>query len=177
MGDRRRRVRDVAAVMTMIAVVTACSGADTDVRDGDVVTEAGTWSVFDLRVGDCLSPDPELTGEVAEIPVVPCDQPHGQEVVATVLHPDDAYPGADALSQWADGACLGAIEREPLGLTLDDGILVSYLLPTFAGWNQENDRSVVCVLVSDDPGGTTGSYVRPTSTPTASPSPTDGGGA
>lgn len=160
-------LRVVVAIMTA-ATLTGCRAeADASRNQSGAVTEAGEVSVFALQAGDCLMPDPETTGEVSKVPAVPCHELHGQEVVATVVHPGDTYPGAEVLAEWADGACLGEVESE-LDLTLDDGILVSYLLPTFAGWNQEDDRKVVCVLVSEDPAGTTGSYVNP------SPSPTDG---
>lgn len=154
------------AVGLLAVALTACGG-DTSVRDDDgAVVNAGTWSVFDLRVGDCLAPEPDLTGEISDVPVVPCTEPHSQEVFGAVEHPDGAYPGAAALATWADGACLGELATS-LGLGLEDGLYVSYLLPTFDGWNlggEEGDRRVVCVLVTPDATGVTGSHVAGTAT-------------
>lgn len=147
----------------LLALVAACSGGDDVRNEDDVVVNAGNWSVLDLHVGDCLAPEEELTGEISEIPVLPCDEPHAQEVFATVEHPADAYPGAGAVAAWADGACLTELQ-DSLGYGLEDGLFVSYLLPTFDGWNQHDDRNVVCVLVAPDATGETGSYVAGTAT-------------
>lgn len=145
-------------LLSAVLLLGACSG-DEEVRDaGGTVVAAGSWSVFDLRTGDCLAPDPEAEGEISDVPVVPCAEPHSQEVFAAVEHPAGAYPGAGAVSIWADGACLGELETT-LDLTLDDGVFISYLLPTFDGWNKHDDRRVVCVLVFPDQDDAVGSYV------------------
>lgn len=168
---RPRPARPPSSLAWLVLValaLAACSGED-EVRDGrGTVVNAGTWSVFDLRDGDCLDPDPDVSGEVADVPVVPCSQPHLQEVFATIEHPEGPYPGASAVSLWADGACLAQLEAD-YGLTLDDGLFVSYLLPTFVGWNKDDDRGVICVLVFPDRGGATGSVVAGTAdiTPSA----------
>ncbi len=150
------------ALLVVAGLALAACGDDLQVRDDDgVVVAAGTWSVFDLRDGDCLDPDPDVSGEIAELPVVPCAQPHAQEVFATVTHPETPYPGAAAVSVWADGACLAELEAQH-GLTLDDGIFVSYLLPTFVSWSRDDDRRVVCVLVFPDRENAIGSVVAGT---------------
>lgn len=159
------RARPVAALLVAALVTAGCGGGTDDIRNADgAVIAAGTWSVFDLRAGDCLDPAPGLTGDVAEIPVVPCSSAHGQETFGVVEHPDVPYPGASAVAQWADGACLAELDAS-FGLTLDDGVFISYLLPTFAGWNQDNDRRIVCVLVAPDGNGVTGSVVAGTAEP------------
>ncbi|HSK24914.1 MAG TPA: septum formation family protein [Egicoccus sp.] len=159
---RRGRTRH-AAVAFLLVVLAACGGGESTRNEDGVVVNAGSWSVFDLHVGDCLAPEPDLTGEISEIPVVPCDQAHAQEVFATVEHPADAYPGAGAVAAWADGACLTQLQDD-LGYGLEDGLYISYLLPTFDGWNTDDDRNVVCVLVSPDAEGSVGSYVAGTAT-------------
>ncbi|MEX2504024.1 MAG: septum formation family protein [Egicoccus sp.] len=159
-----RRGRWQRAAFAVALVVLAGCGADEGTRNEDgLVVNAGSWSVFDLQVGDCLAPEPDLTGEVSEIPVVPCDQAHAQEVFATVEHPADAYPGAGAVAAWADGACMTELQDD-LGYGLEDGLYISYLLPTFDGWNTDDDRNVVCVVVSPDADGSIGSYVAGTAT-------------
>jgi len=160
---RRRGRRLHAAIAVMLVGLAACGGAEETRNEDGVVVNAGTWSVFDLQVGDCLAPEPDLTGEISEIPVVPCDQAHAQEVFATVEHPADAYPGAGAVAAWADGACMTELQDD-LGYGLEDGLFISYLLPTFDGWNTDDDRNVVCVLVSPDAEGSVGSYVAGTAT-------------
>jgi hypothetical protein len=153
---RLRAWRLLAPLGILGLALGSCSDGPQVRDDQGVVVLAGPWSVFDLRTGDCLDPDPALDGEVSEIGVVPCDEPHSQEVFGMVTHPEGPYPGASEVSLWADGACLVELDGE-FGLTLDDGLFVSYLLPTFIGWNTNDDRRVVCVLVFPDKGQVTGS--------------------
>ncbi len=151
-------------VLIGVATLAACSGGDVRDSAGKVVNP-GSWSVFDLRPGDCLDPDDGISGDVSDIAVVPCMEPHSQEVFATVKHPEGPYPGAAAVATWADASCLTELEAE-LGLTLADGIFISYLLPSFDGWNKNDDRTVVCVMVFPDRGSVIGSYVDGTITVT-----------
>jgi hypothetical protein len=152
------RARNRALLLLVIPLVlSACGGGE--VRDdGGRVVAAGTWSVFDLRPGDCIGDVSDLRGDTDEVPLVPCEEPHSQEVFAVVRHPEDAYPGAGAVAAFADRACLTALDAE-LDLSIDDGIAFSYLLPTFEGWNKNGDRNVVCVLVFPVEAEMTGSFV------------------
>lgn len=159
-GLRARGARVLLLCVTMILV--ACSGDDLRDEDG-VVVNPGEASVFDLRAGDCLDAPPDLSGEVDDIQLVPCDDPHTQEVYAVVAHPDERFPGVDEMVGFADGACLTELESD-LSLTLDDGVFISYLLPTFEGWTSNEDREITCVLVFPDEGTVTGSVVAGTRT-------------
>jgi hypothetical protein len=165
-GERRLpgRTRSRALLLLVVPVLlAACGGAD--VRDeGGRVVAAGPWSVFDLRPGDCVGDVSDLKGDTDELPLVPCSEPHSQEVFAVVRHPEDAYPGAGAVATFADRACLTALDAE-LDLSIDDGIAFSYLLPTFEGWNKNGDRSIVCVLVFPREPGMIGSFVAGTADP------------
>jgi hypothetical protein len=152
-------------VVVGLMVVSACSGGDVRDAAGKVVNP-GNWSVFDLRPGDCLNPADDLSGDISVIAVVPCMEPHSQEVFATVKHPEGPYPGAAAVSNWADASCLTQLEAD-LDLTLADGIFISYLLPSFDGWNKNDDRTVICVMVFPDRGSVIGSYVDGTITVTS----------
>jgi len=146
-----------------LLLLAACGDPQApDIRDdaGRVVI-AGPWSVFDLRPGDCIADVSGPSGDVDGLPLVPCSEPHTQEVFAVVRHPDDAYPGAGAVATFADRSCLIALEAE-LDLTIDDGVAFSYLLPTFEGWNRSGDRSIVCVLVFPEDAGMVGSFVEGT---------------
>ncbi len=153
-------LRSVGIALAGVLALTGCTDDELRDADGTVVT-AGDVPVLELRPGDCLTPAPELTGEVAALPVVPCDEPHTQEVFGVVPHPDESYPGAAEVAAWADGACLTELESR-LDLTLDDGVFVSYLLPTFDGWNTDDDRDAICVLVFPGQEGVTGSFVAGT---------------
>jgi hypothetical protein len=161
-GDGRlfsSRLRLTFAFLPLL-VIAACGGSDVRDDAGRVIAE-GPWSVFDLRPGDCIGDVSGLSGDVDEVPLTPCDDPHTQEVFAVVRHPDDAYPGAGAVATFADRACLTALDAE-LDLTIDDGVAFSYLLPTFEGWNKSGDRSIVCVLVFPQGSEMVGSFVAGT---------------
>ena len=158
-----RAPRLLLALAAALALA-ACSHDDPSVRDkSGAVQRAGSWSVFDLRRGDCLKPAADAVGEVADIPVVPCAQPHTQEVFSTVKHPADAFPGVAALQQWADVHCASELQ-DALNLSTADGWFVSYLLPSFDSWNKQKDKTVTCVLVFPNEPSRTGSVVSQVAT-------------
>lgn len=138
-------------------VLAGCSAGDIRDDDGTIVS-AGSWSVFDLRPGDCITDDIPADNDM--VPLVPCDEPHSLEVFAVIAFPDGArgqsYPGAGALASFGDLACLTALED--FNLQTSDGVAFSYLLPTEEGWEEKNDSAIVCVLVFAD-GQAVGSVV------------------
>ena len=155
-----RRIR-LIAFLALPLTLLACSGDD-DLRDADgTVINPGVASVFELVPGDCLNPEPGVTGEIDDMPLVPCDQEHTQEVFALVTAEEEDYPGASEVAIIADRRCLDALQSE-LGLSLADGVFFSYLLPTFDGWNTQGDRQIVCVLVFPNQESMTGSVVAGT---------------
>lgn len=155
----RTRSRAMAAVVALALLLGACGeGSDSAaVRDASgAVIDAGSWSVFDLRAGDCIGDVSSLAGDSADVPLVPCSEPHTMEVFAVVRHADDVYPGAAAVASFADRACLTALEAE-LRMDPNDDVAFSYLLPTSEGWNDHGDRAIVCVLVVPEDAGVAGS--------------------
>ena len=155
-------VRRVAIATAALVLLAGCNDSTTGPsrsRTGQI-THAATVSVFELKPADCLDPPPDVSGEIDKINVVPCSQPHTQEVFATVASTAAAYPGAEALATEGSGGCMGAMQAPDLGLSPDDGYFVSYLLPSFDGWNKDNDRAIVCVFVFPAQGEVTGSVVE-----------------
>lgn len=163
-GSVVRRLLVGATILAGVGASAGCGSDEIRAESGEIVAP-GSWSVFDLRVGDCIDAG-DVSGDISDVGLVPCDQPHTQEVFATVDNPETVYPGASELALWADGACLSKL-RSSLGLTLADGIFISYLLPSFDGWNKKDDRTAVCVLVFPDRGSVIGSYVAGTAVETA----------
>lgn len=154
---RSTRVGALSYVLLGVGLLVGCGGtAEIRAESGEVIA-AGSWSVFDLRAGDCIDAA-DAEGDIDSVALVPCAEPHTQEVFALVDSTESAYPGAAELALWADAACLAQLQSE-FGLTLADGLFVSYLLPSFDGWNKDEDRTVVCVLVFPDRGAVVGSYV------------------
>jgi hypothetical protein len=107
--------------------------------------------IDDQGNGACLLVEDDLPAEVEKLPVVACDQPHTHEVFAEVdfddpTKPTDVYPGIGALTTFAEKACFAAFEPY-VGLSAFDSQLVpTWLVPTLKGWDDEKDRTILCVL-------------------------------
>jgi hypothetical protein len=160
---RSKTSRKLAQLTGLLALLPAlvlagCSAGDIRDDEGTLVS-AGFWSVFDLRPGDCITDDIPAYDDM--VPLVPCDEPHSQEVFAVIAFPDgppeQSYPGAGALASFGDIACSTAL-LEDFNLQISDGVAFSYLLPTEEGWQEKNDSLIVCVLVFAD-GQAVGSVV------------------
>jgi len=159
-GAKKAFLRGIA-VIGVLSTLAGCATGD-NIRDADGrVVSAGEWSVFDLRPGDCLGPLSGGAGDANTVPLVPCEIPHTAEVFAIARYPDAEYPGGAEIAAYADNTCLTALEIE-LGLSVADGLGISYLLPTAEGWDVDGDRSVVCVVLSDEANPLVGSLVEGT---------------
>lgn len=139
----RRRVAAAGALL-LLASTSACSGDDDD--NGDT-------SVFEVTAGTCLAGPDKVEANITEVDPVPCDQEHTQEAYALVdfVPPDDAaadqYPGEDALTTFADGACAEEFESYVGVSYLDSSLFFTYLLPSARSW-EDNDRKVLCLVTS-----------------------------
>ncbi|WP_139416793.1 septum formation family protein [Agromyces laixinhei] len=111
--------------------------------------EQGDADVFALMVGDCMN---EVSEElVSEVPVVPCDQPHDEEVYFDLTLDGDEFPGEEAVQTRADEACLAQFEPF-VGLAYDSSTLGFYAYrPSQESWERAEDRVVSCVIY--DPAG------------------------
>ena len=147
--------RLLPALVAVALVAAACSGDDgADRGDDGEITEAGPVSVFELRVGDCLLLEDDLTGDLKDLNAVPCSEPHTQEVFALpeMDAEGDVYPGQEEIKAFADAACLEAFPAYTGQDYLDaEGLYFSYLHPSLDSWNEGDDRQIVCVI-----GGTGG---------------------
>ncbi|WP_203138700.1 septum formation family protein [Microbacterium sp. JZ31] len=134
-------------------------GPDRDADTGEF-TESGDVDVFDLQVGDCLNLGE--TGELSSAAVVPCSEPHTEEIFHEFQMEDGDWPGEDAVEQAADEGCYAAFEAF-VGTAYEDSTLdYVFLSPLEDGWNDPNveDRLVQCVIyepTDDGPKELTGS--------------------
>lgn len=160
-------MRRAVVFAVLVAVALGACSKDKAEREGGDITDAGPISVFDLRPGDCLNPDPKTAGEIENIEAVPCTEEHTQEVYALPEYPDEnggAYPGEAEIQQYADASCLEAFEAYTGTDYLNSDLYFTYLHPSVDSWN-DDDRQIVCVIsAGGDP--LTGS-VRGTTTTTA----------
>ncbi|WP_091226178.1 DUF2510 domain-containing protein [Microbacterium sp. 3J1] len=103
----------------------------------------------ELEVGQCL-PFIEWEEEVYELPTVPCDQPHTDEVYLIFDAPDGEFPGDDQLQSIASERCESAF-GEFVGVPYADSQLDMYwFVPTEASWNRMRDRGIQCIAFSYD---------------------------
>jgi hypothetical protein len=142
-----------AAAGALVLGLGACSD-EPERDDAGAITEEGDADVFTLKVGDCLSDQAGATGEVSDVPVVPCDQPHDSEIYFSYLIPDaEAFPGT--FQEHVDAQCLPQFQTF-VGVAYEASALdMTWLEPTAASW-QEGDRELLCI-VADPAGGVTGS--------------------
>ncbi len=96
-----------------------------------------------------------LADEISDVPVVPCAEPHDNEVFYEFSMPDGDYPGDDAFDAAATEQCDPQFASF-VGTDYADSVLAySTLTPTSDGWDQVGDRVVQCA-VYDPSGKTTG---------------------
>lgn len=130
-----------------IAVLTVLAGGCDTSSD-----EAGAATLFRLQTGDCFRSSAGTSGrtvEIKDVTTVPCADAHDGEVFAVVAHPaarDAAYPGDDAVADFASGECLTRFSGYT-GATYDDSDLqVATVRPDQDSWAGKDDRDVACVL-------------------------------
>lgn len=160
-----RFFRTLGVAATVMATAVALSGCDAinvfgsagkPERDSQTqeITRPGQADVFSIKVGDCLNEIPSQA--VESVPVVPCGDPHDEEVFAEVTMTDKTWPGDDAIYDAAVEYCDAAF-HEFVGVSWDDSELDWFpFLPTERGWSEIGDRLVQCVIY-DPESKTTGS--------------------
>lgn len=133
--------RSLLLLITLIGVLVAC-GDDTS-------------SVFALEVGDCFN-DQEGAGDVVfDVPVVPCNEPHDNEIYYEFSMTDAVFPGDDATLESSAFRCLDEFQAFVGTEYLESDLDLFPITPTAASW-EEGDRVVYCVLYAVDLSKLTG---------------------
>ncbi|MGK3953223.1 septum formation family protein [Microbacterium sp. I2] len=160
MTHNRARLALAGLVLATAAALSGCSLVDQlvpasePVRDAqtDEVTEANdNADVFAIQVGDCLATaDMGSVDEVTSIPVVPCADPHDDEVYYAYDLAEGEYPGEEAVKADADATCIPEFANF-IGLAYEESVLDYWpLYPTEGSW-ASGDREVLCIAW--DPSG------------------------
>jgi hypothetical protein len=142
----------VALVGLCIVALTGCSviddfldsGPERDPETGQLV-EASEIDVFALQVGDCLT-EFDRGDDVSAVQATPCDEPHTDEIYASVDMPDGPFPGRDRVQQFADEACSDEF-ADFIGIPWEESALdYRSFTPTEQSW-KDGDREILCMVV------------------------------
>lgn len=123
--------------------------------DGDA--DGRLASVFTLALGDCLNDghrieaeDPDAASEVQSMRKLDCAQPHQYEVYHVHRMDEVRRPDEAAMDLLAGTVCKSKFNSF-VGRAYDDSVLDYYTLwPTAVGWEDENDREIVCMIAHAD---------------------------
>lgn len=101
---------------------------------------------------------PDIGPEVKNIPVVDCAKEHTHELYFIAKYESsDVFPGLAELDAYAQRECIREFEGY-VGLSVFDSQLTfSWLVPTLNSWNNNDDRTIYCVLGMFDGSTMTGS--------------------
>ncbi|MDQ4213308.1 septum formation family protein [Microbacterium sp. ASV81] len=156
------RATVIGAAMLLATGLSGCSvlsgglGGSSDAPRASAsgqVTAGSNIDIFNLKVGDCKLKD--AGAQISGTDVVPCDQPHDEEVFYEFALPDGPYDES-AIGTAAE-TCDGAPFTDFIGVAFDSSALdVNSITPTRDTWEKMNDRLVQCI-VSDPAGQTKGS--------------------
>lgn len=132
-----------------IVVAEAINGPSAERDDAQEVVAAGNEDALSLRVGDCF--DNVEAEEFAELPLVPCAEPHDNEIFHAFELEGESLPDAAGLETAALAECDPAYEAY-IGVGYADSTLDWWFIqPTEQGWNELDDRVMQCVVF--DPAG------------------------
>ncbi|PQZ60623.1 hypothetical protein CQ040_06695 [Microbacterium sp. MYb54] len=126
--------------------------ANRDEESGQV-TESANVGVFSVKLGDCMLDTG--SGTLTDANILPCSDPHDQEIYYEITMPDGEFSDADI--DTATQECVGDAFTTFVGVGFQDSLLeVTTLVPTKDSWEQNNDRVIQCIIM-DPAGQTTGS--------------------
>ncbi|MFB8191271.1 DUF2510 domain-containing protein [Microbacterium sp. NPDC055988] len=144
----------LAFAVSLVLIATVSVPADDDEGAGEgtdpsSIEGADMVPFAELEIGDCLPfVDYGDTGQIYELPVVPCDQPHTDEVYFIFDVDDEEFPGDDALGEAAWDGCAAQFDAY-VGIAYEDSVLDFYTYqPTETSWARADDRAVQCILFS-----------------------------
>lgn len=112
-------------------------------------SDDGADRVIDLdsnAPGTCLQFADDVGPEITKLPIVDCATPHSHEIFAIVLSQDKVYPGFDALESAAQAQCLAHFEGYVGISAFDSSLFYSWIVPTLATWDRNDDRQTICVI-------------------------------
>ncbi len=144
------RLERLLAAGGMLALLTTALGGCGLFGDDEPPEEE--TSVFSVGPGQCFKAQSEVKAQISHLDRVDCSAQHGMESYAVLEFqaPDgvaiEGYPGDDALTKFADGACADEFGKYVGVIYLDSSLFYTYLVPSARSW-EDDDRNVVCFVV------------------------------
>jgi Septum formation len=139
----------VLAIVTAMAGLSGCGWVSSWFSSDDTPKPEAV-SVLKVNVGQCFAAQDTFNAEIADLQSVACTGPHRQEAFAVVDYQPppgvqgDAFPGDAVLGAYADAVCAQSFETY-VGISyLDSSLYFTYLIPSARGWQESDDRAVVC---------------------------------
>ena len=140
------------ALAVALASLVVLAGCSADPQPAELAVEDAplTTPVLQLAVGTCVNDsDTPLSADLAEVPEVPCSEPHDSELYAIQTVDDGPYPGADVLIQQGQSYCQDSFS-DFVGIDFRSSLLDFYVYyPTPSSW-AAGDRLIYCMVF--DPG-------------------------
>jgi hypothetical protein len=153
----RPGIRRGAATATAVLAALLCAGCG---WFGGGHSGTTSESVFSARPGQCFQAPAKVQAQLSSLQRTPCSTPHTREAYAIVQYTASgsgggsaspaggAYPGSDALSTFAQGACAQHFGSYVGVDYLDSSLFFTYLLPSARSWESDDDRSVICFVTT-----------------------------
>lgn len=132
-----RRLVGATAAIALAASLAGCSV---------IGSFFGQGNVFSIKVGDCFNQPVVDAEEIMNVDIVDCSEPHDYEATKSVILPDGAYPGEDAIYERGDTDCHAAFS-EYTGQSYETftDYDFDYYWPTTGSW-ANGDREILCLI-------------------------------
>lgn len=135
-----------ARAFAVLAVLLSLAGCADDPVPAEPAPDPTSSSLdpFEIGVGDCVD-STTGAGEVTQVPVVSCSEPHvGEAYESVTMTGDGEFPGDEAVVEAARG-CEEPFE-DFVGVALAVSQLkVTYFHPTAESW-ATGDREILCIV-------------------------------
>lgn len=163
-----RLLAAAAAAAVSLTLLSGCGVLDEIMSGGEAprdepggeITASAEADAFQILKGDCIDLE-ALDGygeategeeyEVETVPVVPCSDPHTGEVFAELVMDTDEYPGDEGMAKKFDEWCYEQFGTF-VGVSYDESQYgYTGFYPTQDTWEQLDDRTLQCVISSEEP--------------------------
>lgn len=107
--------------------------------------------VFAIEPGQCFRAPDEVKAQISDLTSTSCAQEHDMESYAVLPYTgtgaeEGTFPGDDALTNFAQGACAKSFTSYVGVSYLDSSLFFTFLLPSPRSW-QDGDRDLLCFVI------------------------------